>query len=527
LLRIPAEVFEASARVPQTRLAAAAWAISDAAFDVRRAIAAARDAAEPVEEPVLLGPSSLLERILSGAKHPVVSDLALVRTAYDVARNTVSRVTAGRFDRIVAGVDLVCGLNSPWGEICSVSNPKFPGFVALGVNGPPALLAEQLLHEAVHVCFAAQAVLNRELHTLLRHDVGALSPFTGSVRTVERLVHGILSYGAVLGFWKALSTSRKAAKDLEVSQDRAEEICANRIAALEGRVGLGLLSLREATGSDVEAAVFEVSDKQFNGALSQIAFHDREQVLKAFDAAGAIEDLSCIQRAEVLLASSGHKVSRISIPMRSAASVGYSLMRSAGVVASSTAIKPLLDERIDSFSNIVAEERHILDAPENFEVHLFVAREASLARRAALLDRLDKAGECLGIPKCCCRQFEARWPTVQRDGGDLFADMLRSHCASGDIEVAQECDASAMYRGGGLCWHFPCSPKCEQTIGLVRQRHSHLQATDPKLLTSLEQAYATSITLDPSGRDHGRSAAEGNLVSNGHVIFTIQRSRHA
>ena len=70
-----------------------------------------------------------------------------------------------------------------------------------------------------------------------------------------------------------------------------------------------------------------------------------------------------------------------------------------------------------------------------------------------------------------------------------------------------------MYRGGGLCWHFPCSPDCAETIRIVGERRDFLTKHDPGLLRELDRANRDAVSLLPDGsyRD-GISDVRGRVV---------------
>ena len=117
-----------------------------------------------------------------------------------------------------------------------------------------------------------------------------------------------------------------------------------------------------------------------------------------------------------------------------------------------------------------------------------------------MLDLDGEAGELFGIPECCREAFAIHWPRVSKTGGDLFGDVLLRYGVDGNCDVARACDVTAMYRGGGYCWHFPCRPDCRKTIELVGARRAAILQLDPDLARELDEAYRLSILLLPDGR---------------------------
>jgi hypothetical protein len=147
------------------------------------------------------------------------------------------------------------------------------------------------------------------------------------------------------------------------------------------------------------------------------------------------------------------------------------------------------------------------------EIHLYIAADSHTAQRAASLDTRNEAGSMFGIPECCQRWFGERWENCRAQGGDLFAEMIRTHHVDGHLQVAQECDASAMFRGGGLCWHFPCGPKCEATIAAIHSRKEALLNLDASLVATLLSAQVQQLWLAENGRYHTRCPDRSRAIA--------------
>ena len=445
----------------------------------------------------------------------IVNEPEMVLDAWRRACRTLSILQLGKLARTVEAVDLLAGLDGPYGEIRSFSNPGFPGFVALGIRNPDVILAEQAIHEAVHVVFSAHLALRDELSPLLDERAGALSPFTNSVRTIERVAHGILSYSAVHRLWAAVGGSAAAPSLLGI-QDRFQchDIIARRLKTLEQRLALATLHFCDAAGAEAFNVLCAVADDLLGLALAA-PFRPGGDALVAEAAKQpfAPASLNAIERAEIALASVGMKASRITVRFADLPAVAFPLAAHCAVVPASWVVSPVPDPKLSGFSNLSGPASHVLDASSDSEVYLYLHQNPAIARQAAILDLTDEAGELLGIPACCRRWFQQNWPVAKSYGGDAFALMLRQAAKVGEVHMVPECDASAMYRGGGLCWHFPCSPVCTETVALVTQRRVYLQGSNPLLLAELEAAYRRTFSLlEQGGYVDGVCADQGAVV---------------
>lgn len=503
LRSIPAKKFEVAYQDASLRLSIASMELAGMPLETESIVKLVRDALPRSRTTEFLAVDSRIGAILGASAPPGESDPSVTESAWMSATAAVESTGAAGLVGLLRSVDLVVGLQGPWGEIRALSNPAIPGFVAIGVNSPPAILAEQALHESMHVALSARIALDPSTERLCDSRVGVLSPFTNSVRTSERVVHGLMSYGVVLSLWISLEKSPLLATLLAVeSEDRARAICRRRIETIGARLAVAELALQDAAGQEVVVMVRDMFTElsglpaPWDAAVPA----SRQTVVDRSGFLSGLFHLRPIERAEATLALAGEKVSRLSVPLQRSGEIGFGLLALGPVVASATAVRPVPDERIGGFSNVATTIRPVLEAHPDDEVYLFLANEATLARRAAVLDLEDQAGELLGIPDCCRARFAERWPSVRTLGGDMFVDMLQTHARFGRIEVAVECDASAMYRGGGLCWHFPCTPRCNMTIEIVKRRRAILRAIAPDLLPALDAAIARHVVIDTSGR---------------------------
>lgn len=503
LRAIGAEQFETAFVDPAFRSWVTEVLLGLAEMDPTRPLQLIGSALPPIDGVTVLPVTASLQRIAGPKMNTLlVTDPSVVRTAWSRARGVLEQVRHFELMSAFQAVDLIAGFHGPHGEIRALSNPQFPGFVAIGVDNPPLILAEQALHEAVHVSFAACLALLPELSELTEDQVGVLSPFTNSVRTVERVAHGIVSYGAVRELWRAASAEASLPSWMEFKDaGRASEIAARRIRTLDARLSVALRALVDAAGMDICRILGELAMRQFGVELNlpQISARLQSETVQAAGYPSEAEGLTPIQRAELQLAVHGQKVSRITIPMADLPLVGFALLASTSVVPSNWVVRPVPDPVLGNFSNLSGETEHVTDADPSSEVHLYLHKDPDLARQAALLDLEDQAGELLGIPSCCLDWFSRAWPKARAGGGDAFAMMIREAANEGHISVAAECDTSAMYRGGGLCWHFPCSPCCQSTIDVVRSRREFLRSCDPKLLAELDVSREYFIQLVDDG----------------------------
>jgi hypothetical protein len=411
---------------------------------------------------------------------------------------------------------MVAGLHGPQGEIRSLSNPTIPGFVAIGIDNPPILVAEEVAHEATHVVLSAHIALNSDFEAFTDDRFGILSPFSNSVRTIERVLHGILSYAAVQMLWRALAAHSEPEYWVgSVGRPEARQIAKRRVQVLDARLLLAITCLSDGAGSDVCRRARELAHDLLKAELPPppVSNCRRKAIVGNAGYSTEANGLTPIERAELVLAVHGKKASRLTMRNADIARKGFPLVAVGPVVASNWAFHSISDPRLGGFSNVGGDRRHILDADAESEVHLYVHSSSMQAQRTAIFDWDDRAGELLGIPKCCRDWYAREWPRAFDGGGDLFAVMAREASCDGHSIVAKECDASAMYRDGGLCWHFPCSPKCSETIAVVRSRRKFLENHDPALLHELDKAHRSAITILGDGSYEDREVeAHGAIV---------------
>lgn len=516
-----ASTVESASVHPEFRTWAAEMFLCDTAPDPNEVLRIIGSLCKISDEVQVLPATNSLRTIVGHSFEAVIaSDSKSVSCAWATACDVFDKLGLNELRSVVRAVDLITGLNGPRGEIRAFSNPHFPGFVAIGINNPPLILAEQAVHEAMHVTLAARIALDAALDLLTDQRVGILSPFTGSVRTIERVAHGILSYAAVRELWRAVDNEERPELLMEVPNlGVAKGLIARRLRTLDGRLSVAMSCLLDGAGREACDLLVKLSLDLLNAELEAPVseLSRRKDDLAAAGLPDKPVGLNSVQRAELHFAVQGDKVSRITIPYSDVSTDGFALISCAAVAAASFTIRSVPDPRINQFSNVSGGVEHVLNASAEAEVHLYLHSDPAMVRRAALLDRDDEAGELLGIPKCCCEWFARQWPVARNIGGDAFALMVRLASHGGRAIVARECDASGMYRGGGLCWHFPCSPFCQETIRLVRRRREQLAVSNPVLLKELDRAIRSAITIFADG-----AHIDGEWVGDGAVVIEFR-----
>lgn len=461
---------------------------------------------EPDFCPKFLGSSNELQWIVDSSQYKLEKNPELVREQWMLGMELIEQLNVPQLRKIVGCVDLVAGIQYEWAAVRAFSNSKFPGFVAININAPAVILAEQMIHEAMHVGIASCLEHEDDYQGLTNMNLAAFSPFTDSVRPLCRVVHGVLSYLAVYKFWIALKDhcEKRGCKSLSRAfgqEGKYLEIINKRLDVVNHRIQVARLFLDDAMPSDLVKQFIQLFREFFpeDNGFFQVS-GTRQSIIRQAGYQRQQVSLSAIARAEVALAHAGNKVSRLSISVQSVSMLGFALAIAGPVVPASWVVCPIKDERLDGFSNISSAERTVMQAEPDDDVHLYVAKTAKLARQAAKLDLQGEAGGLFKIPECCRKWFAECWNDHAANGGDLYAVMIREHQKNNNLQIARECDVSAMFRGGGLCWHFPCSPMCLSTIEVVQERYDILNRINPELLVELLEAGVQSIWLEDNGR---------------------------
>ena len=400
------------------------------------------------------------------------SGLVLLRDAWPEGYSTISTV-----------VDLCLGLEGPRGHTRSFSNVNLPGLVTISINNPAALIAEQLVQEATVMELALIIEEDGELGECLSSLPACHSPFTGRVSTAERVLHGIASYTRTERFWNSLiDHSERLPGWLDREPPHCMPLVSNRISEARERVRLGWAALQVCLTEDEAASTEDV----FIRAVGSPPSTYPEPLTPAYELPDAL--LPPVQRAEILLARSGAKSSRIGIGTRDERTQMALLRSGVPHCYSSLAFTSATESRLESFSNTFSDSCNVLDAEAGDESLCYLADSPERARRAMELDAHEAAGEVFGIPDCCITFFRRNWSRIRSQGGDLFAELLgRQGQKKKTISMRWQCNTVAMYFGGGLCWHFPCGLHCKNTANVVKNRLATLSFLDRELAADLLQ----------------------------------------
>jgi hypothetical protein len=166
-------------------------------------------------------------------------------------------------------------------------------------------------------------------------------------------------------------------------------------------------------------------------------------------------------------------------------------------------VEPKADTALGSFSNLAVrspiEANAILGLGPDQTIEIYIAVDWRAAAICSALDRRDKAGELLGIPECCRRWFAANWSAcVQEIEGDLAYCCLRGELKDTSVNIPAATNPYAVYLGGSLLSHFPCSPRCEATMGVARERELALYRVAPELLERVSERHGRQIWVAES-----------------------------
>jgi hypothetical protein len=390
-------------------------------------------------------------------------------------------------------VDLCAGIEGPYGEIRAFSNADVPGLIVIGIRNPPVLLAEQTIHESTHVRLALRIDADQTLSRILEEMPACASPFTGSIRPAERVLHGVVSYGRVLRMWEAIQ--RHSLVDPTWFADTGDHgtIIRRRVTELNERVVRGWSSLVAAATASEHHLLAQVCAEFVGSKPQSKVFEDRaRQELLA--------QLKPVPRAEVILAAAGCKASRIGVRVHDDSFVQALLSSGIPACFARTAQRPRTTPQLARFSNLFTSELcPILDADQDHEALLYVASSGEKAREAFEHDQDDSAGALFGIPSCCEDFFRRSWSPAVVGDGDLFAALLEKTPLQGTgVRIPWGCNVAAMYFDAGLCWHFPCALNCPATVATVEARLRTLNALDPTLAGQLVALQRRAFLWSPA-----------------------------
>jgi hypothetical protein len=422
----------------------------------------------------------------------LVDDPGEVAAAWLTARSLIERLVPEELTLIHDAVDLCAGLEGPHGEVRAFSNPDVPGLIVIGVRNQPILLAEQVVHESTHVRLALRVDADETLAQMLDDMPACASPFTGSIRPPERLLHGVVSYGRVLRLWEALQRSSLDPAWFGETDDHAK-IISRRLKQISERVARGWSALVAAATASERLLLTQVyADLVGCSPTQAVVLEDRGRE-------ALLARLKPIPRAEVILATAGQKASRIGVRVHDEPLVEALLSSGIAMCFGRTALLPRKTSQLAEFANLFTDYCPILHGGQDHEALLYVAANGDKAREVFEHDQDDAAGSLFGIPPCCEAFFRRSWSRAAIRGGDLFATLLEEAVpAYGQVRIAWGCNVAAMYFGAGLCWHFPCSLDCSATVATVEARRRTLDAIDPTLSAQLVAIQRRGFLWSPS-----------------------------
>ncbi|VTY39425.1 mod_HExxH: HEXXH motif domain protein [Xylophilus ampelinus] len=484
-LRTPVDRFQAAGQREADLCLTALFTL--APDDAQRALdAVLADAAQPsprvgaVRRPRVLGPDSALAVALGRrAETAAVADSC---DAWRDAWQLLVDVDHPGASLVSASVLSLLGLKGAYGHVRAFSDPKLPGFLAIGVSNPPGVVAEQLVHESVHTHLWCYLQLNPGVADTFGALFGAHSNYVKRARSAVRIAHGALSYGAVCSFWLAVRQAGLCEIATGVAELEARSLVDQRIETLRLRVGTSLAALRNICRQGEFQALAEAAGLLWCLAAVPVRYlgaPDVEAQMRAI----ASSDMGAISKAEIILAVMGHKQTRSVLPVDRLAFLDDFARAGGRYVIGREAVVSAADDQCAGFSNVVASAQPLDGAGPGTDVFVYFGQQLDDIEQTARLDAENGAGTCLGIPACCQEWFRNHWEAARTQGGDLFARLLLAQPPISDCFA--ECNAAGMYVGRGLCWHFPCSPTCEFTRATVRLRAQLLSGVVPALAEQL------------------------------------------
>lgn len=452
-------------------------------------LADALDSTEAATTPQYFNQASLIAQELE--LQEVAVEAGATEHAWHEACELLAALDHPSHDWVRRNVLGLIGLKCERGAIHAFSDEHLPGFVAFGVNNPRGVLAEQLVHESVHTLLWSYLQLHPSVDCPLARQFATYSPFVERPRSAVRVLHGVLSYAAVHAFWSRVLDSGMSDAALELPYQRAHLRVTQRLKVLQERINSGMITLRQAFALvDMEHLASALSlDWALEGVCTKFSGKaSLSEQLRVVQGA----PLSDISKAEIALALTGNKCSRVVLP---AEGVGFLLpLARAGThfLVGRQGIKPASDILCGGFSNTVGSTCPVDSDEPGMDVFVYFGPSPEEVRQTAELDECNQAAPLLGIPPCCEAYFEEHWDAVRLRGGDLFSHLLRAQPER--TSAAGSCNAAGMYFGWGLCWHFPCSLNCRSTSEIVSAREKVLMQLDPPLRRRLG-AYEKGLLL--------------------------------
>lgn len=411
-------------------------------------------------------------------------------------------------DRLMTGLRMIGLVSGKWGQnaedvICSVFglqddrnsiNSGFthdaPGFISFNVNCDPEVIGEQIAHETTHLLFDNLLFFNDSVRSFVSRIPPVFSPFANKPRTAEYMIHGLFSYTSVYIYWKALQ--EKGLDRMGVSETRKQEVKKYIISATRN-----LSNVLDSRGWGKLKSIYKLLT-QMNAAgiwdcgISMPKTIHPGEVLQLLDGR-----FSNIEKAEIVLALEGNKVSRISKPISDIHETVDSLNRlRLHYCFSNFLFESDSDKGLNDFSNCITK-LHNLDSVSslNLDIHIYLSKHRAGLLEAFALDEQDLSGNLFGIPSCCQSFFRNNWDhAVNCYNGDLAR--LTYGTEKFSISDSLVYSPVSMYFDSGYCWHFPCSPFCAETKRVIDKRIDVMQRY-PELHERLTAIEGKTIHFNP------------------------------
>ena len=430
----------------------------------------------------------LLNLLGDELNYPVEKQIEAIQSCFQKGSNFL-KLFYPRGYSLLGLINAFSAINNPANVITSCSTDDYNGLVVIAENNPPVLIAEQLVHEATHIHFNNILYSNTAISDLFTQLPAFYSPFTESARPAEKVAHGIFSYSEVLSMWKSLrNCSAIKPEYFCLDEDEVKVFIEKRISELNGRISCALRNLEALLKNDEKKIWKEIFDlfipKKENSVSNNESLRKSDKLnINSF------EMLNNIEKAELLLAINGSKISRISIPSTETGNFSKLLDNCSYFSFASELIISKQDDSLNQFSNVIDGFVSYMDKEErNTDAFVYVGQEPNTLRKAIDLDTENKSGTFFEIPNCCQEYFTTNWEKARKgQNGDLASFLMQAEIEKNNafVEIPWQLNSFAMYWGGGLTWHFPCSLNCERTISLINRRLDTLGKINTSLCDEL------------------------------------------
>ena len=430
----------------------------------------------------------LLDLLGDELKYPVEKQIKRVQSCFEKGRSFLSSFYPRGY-KLLNLISAFATVDNPKGVITSCSTLDYDGLIVIAENNPPVLIAEQLIHEAAHIQFGNILNSNKNVSNIFSNLPAFYSPFTERARPAQKLAHGIFSYSEVLSMWISLKKLPSIKSEFfGLNSDEVQELILERIDQLQNRISIALRNLQAVLKSDeknIWLDLFNIflSDKETYSIINQASCDSNDFNIDNF------EMLNNIEKAELLLANDGSKVSRISLALSETGEFSRLLDGNSYFCFSRELIISKQDETLNQFSNIISGTvSYFSNEDSKADAFVYVAQEPKQLRDAFDLDFENKSGSHFEIPDCCQEFFKNNWDEAQQiRNGDLASMLIAGTLNNNEcfVELPWQLNAFAMYWSGGLTWHFPCSLDCKKTVSLINSRLRILQRINRSLCDEL------------------------------------------